>query len=56
MMREYLHVRGGHDVDIDSLNELCSKLAVTSTKEEVDIVNDLLTNFTSLTIQKDDPR
>lgn len=51
MMSEYLRVTGLTSEE-EELNSICSKLEATSTKETVDEVNDLLTRFTSLTLQK----
>ena len=51
MMKEYLKV-SGHGEKVTELNELCVQLRHTSTRDEVDVINELLTNFTSLSIQK----
>ena len=50
-MKEYLKV-SGHGEKVTELNELCVQLRHTSTRDEVDVINELLTNFTSLSIQK----
>ncbi|XP_025062667.1 ankyrin repeat domain-containing protein 54 isoform X1 [Alligator sinensis] len=50
MLREYLE-RLGHHEQREQLDDLCSKLQMTSTKEQVDEVTDLLASFTSLSLQ-----
>ncbi|XP_035166475.1 ankyrin repeat domain-containing protein 54 [Oxyura jamaicensis] len=50
MLREYLDRLGRHEQK-EQLDDLCSKLQMTSTKEQVDEVTDLLTSFTSLSLQ-----
>ncbi|XP_043824004.1 ankyrin repeat domain-containing protein 54 [Dromiciops gliroides] len=50
MLREYLERLGRHE-QRDRLDDLCSRLQMTSTKEQVDEVTDLLASFTSLSLQ-----
>nr|XP_025968379.1 ankyrin repeat domain-containing protein 54 isoform X2 [Dromaius novaehollandiae] len=50
MLREYLERLGRHEQK-EQLDDLCSKLQMTSTKEQVDEVTDLLASFTSLSLQ-----
>ncbi|XP_074864928.1 ankyrin repeat domain-containing protein 54 isoform X2 [Carettochelys insculpta] len=50
MLREYLE-RLGHHEQREQLDDLCSRLQMTSTKEQVDEVTDLLASFTSLSLQ-----
>ncbi|KAI6079422.1 Ankyrin repeat domain-containing protein 54 isoform X1 [Aix galericulata] len=50
MLREYLDRLGRHEQK-EQLDDLCSKLQMTSTKEQVDEVTDLLASFTSLSLQ-----
>ncbi|XP_006259029.2 ankyrin repeat domain-containing protein 54 [Alligator mississippiensis] len=50
MLREYLERLGRHE-QREQLDDLCSKLQMTSTKEQVDEVTDLLASFTSLSLQ-----
>ena len=51
MMKTYLQVSGEED-DATQLEDLCRQLQRTSTREEVDHVNNLLSDFASLSIQK----
>ncbi|XP_033018038.1 ankyrin repeat domain-containing protein 54 isoform X4 [Lacerta agilis] len=51
MLREYLERLGRHE-HREQLDDLCSRLQMTSTKEQVDEVTDLLASFTSLSLQK----
>ncbi|KAJ7330103.1 hypothetical protein JRQ81_016277 [Phrynocephalus forsythii] len=51
MLREYLDRLGRHE-QREQLDDLCTKLQMTSTKEQVDEVTDLLSSFTSLSLQK----
>ncbi|XP_042323540.1 ankyrin repeat domain-containing protein 54 [Sceloporus undulatus] len=51
MLREYLN-RLGHHEQREQLDDLCTRLQMTSTKEQVDEVTDLLASFTSLSLQK----
>ena len=51
MMKTYLEIKGEKD-DASQLDELCEQLRRTTTREEVDHVNSLLSDFTSLSIQK----
>nr|XP_028601342.1 ankyrin repeat domain-containing protein 54 isoform X1 [Podarcis muralis] len=51
MLREYLERLGRHE-HREQLDDLCSRLQKTSTKEQVDEVTDLLASFTSLSLQK----
>ncbi|XP_066490039.1 ankyrin repeat domain-containing protein 54 [Tiliqua scincoides] len=51
MLREYLE-RLGHHEQREQLDDLCNRLQMTSTKEQVDEVTDLLASFTSLSLQK----
>nr|XP_020643383.1 ankyrin repeat domain-containing protein 54 [Pogona vitticeps] len=51
MLREYLDRLGRHE-QREQLDDLCTKLQMTSTKEQVDEVTDLLASFTSLSLQK----
>lgn len=53
MMRTYLHLSGNED-DTEQVEQLCRQLEATTTREEVDVVNSLLADFTSLTLQKDE--
>ncbi|CAH1795662.1 unnamed protein product [Owenia fusiformis] len=56
MMQAYLKVSNKSDnVDVEQLNGLCEKLQLSSTKAEVDLVNEMLADFTQLTIQKKKP-
>ncbi|XP_072512150.1 ankyrin repeat domain-containing protein 54 [Notamacropus eugenii] len=50
MLREYLE-RLGQQEQRDRLDDLCTRLQMTSTKEQVDEVTDLLASFTSLSLQ-----
>ncbi|NXX11724.1 ANR54 protein, partial [Podargus strigoides] len=50
MLREYLEHLGRHEQK-EQLDDLCSRLQMTSTKEQVDEVTDLLASFTSLSLQ-----
>ncbi|XP_049627642.1 ankyrin repeat domain-containing protein 54 isoform X2 [Suncus etruscus] len=50
MLREYLARLGRHE-QRDRLDDLCSRLQMTSTREQVDEVTDLLASFTSLSLQ-----
>lgn len=50
MLREYLERLGNHQ-ETEQLDELCTKLQMTSTKEQVDEVADLLSSFTTLSLQ-----
>ncbi|XP_029445997.1 ankyrin repeat domain-containing protein 54 [Rhinatrema bivittatum] len=50
MLREYLEKLGQHEQK-EQLDDLCSRLQMTSTKEQVDEVTDLLASFTSLSLQ-----
>ncbi|KAJ1099845.1 hypothetical protein NDU88_004940 [Pleurodeles waltl] len=50
MLCEYLDKLGRHEQK-EQLDDLCSRLQITSTKEQVDEVTDLLTSFTSLSLQ-----
>ncbi|XP_060101463.1 ankyrin repeat domain-containing protein 54 [Heteronotia binoei] len=51
MLREYLERLGRHE-QREQLDDLCTRLQMTSTKEQVDEVTDLLASFTSLSLQK----
>ncbi|KAF7240525.1 Ankyrin repeat domain-containing protein 54 [Varanus komodoensis] len=51
MLREYLDRLGRHE-QREQLDDLCTRLQMTSTKEQVDEVTDLLASFTSLSLQK----
>ncbi|XP_077195603.1 ankyrin repeat domain-containing protein 54 isoform X2 [Paroedura picta] len=51
MLREYLKRLGRHEQQ-KQLDNLCTRLQMTSTKEQVDEVTDLLASFTSLSLQK----
>uniref|UniRef100_A0A673V332 Ankyrin repeat domain 54 n=1 Tax=Suricata suricatta TaxID=37032 RepID=A0A673V332_SURSU len=53
MLREYLERLGRHE-QRDRLDDLCTRLQMTSTKEQVDEVTDLLASFTSLSLQMQD--
>uniref|UniRef100_A0A8D2CU94 Ankyrin repeat domain 54 n=1 Tax=Sciurus vulgaris TaxID=55149 RepID=A0A8D2CU94_SCIVU len=50
MLREYLERLGRRD-QRERLDDLCSRLQMTSTREQVDEVTDLLASFTSLSLQ-----
>lgn len=50
MLREYLD-RLGHHQEKERLDDICSRLQMTNTKEQVDEVTDLLASFTSLSLQ-----
>ncbi|XP_028935185.1 ankyrin repeat domain-containing protein 54 [Ornithorhynchus anatinus] len=50
MLREYLDRLGRHE-QRERLDDLCTRLQMTSTKEQVDEVTDLLASFTSLSLQ-----
>ncbi|XP_029403963.1 ankyrin repeat domain-containing protein 54 isoform X2 [Mus pahari] len=50
MLREYLERLGRHE-QRERLDDLCTRLQMTSTKEQVDEVTDLLASFTSLSLQ-----
>ncbi|XP_064419412.1 ankyrin repeat domain-containing protein 54 isoform X2 [Latimeria chalumnae] len=50
MLREYLD-RLGHHEEKEQLDNLCTKLQMTNTKEQVDEVTGLLASFTSLSLQ-----
>ncbi|PNJ49551.1 ANKRD54 isoform 6, partial [Pongo abelii] len=49
MLREYLERLGQHE-QRERLDDLCTRLQMTSTKEQVDEVTDLLASFTSLSL------
>lgn len=51
MMKTYLEITGEKD-DASQLDDLCRQLRRTSTREQVDHVNNLLSDFASLSIQK----
>ncbi|XP_063164321.1 ankyrin repeat domain-containing protein 54 isoform X2 [Candoia aspera] len=51
MLREYVDRVGRHE-QREQLDDLCTRLQMTSTKEQVDEVTDLLASFTSLSLQK----
>lgn len=51
MMKTYLEITGEKD-DASQLDDLCSQLQRTSTREQVDHVNNLLSDLASLSIQK----
>uniref|UniRef100_A0A8C3WL91 Ankyrin repeat domain 54 n=1 Tax=Catagonus wagneri TaxID=51154 RepID=A0A8C3WL91_9CETA len=53
MLREYLERLGRHE-QRERLDDLCTRLQMTSTKEQVDEVTDLLASFTSLSLQMQD--
>ncbi|XP_006890277.1 PREDICTED: ankyrin repeat domain-containing protein 54 [Elephantulus edwardii] len=53
MLREYLERLGRHE-QREQLDDLCNRLQMTSTKEQVDEVTDLLASFTSLSLQMED--
>ncbi|XP_051823994.1 ankyrin repeat domain-containing protein 54-like [Antechinus flavipes] len=50
MLKEYLERLGQHEHRV-RLDDLCNRLQMTSTKEQVDEVTDLLASFTSLSLQ-----
>eukprot|EP00070_Physeter_catodon_P033447 XP_028340341.1 ankyrin repeat domain-containing protein 54 isoform X4 [Physeter catodon] len=50
MLREYLERLGRHE-QRERLDDLCTRLQMTSTKEQVNEVTDLLASFTSLSLQ-----
>ncbi|KAE8611553.1 hypothetical protein XENTR_v10012501 [Xenopus tropicalis] len=50
MLREYLDKLGQQE-QTEQLDQICSRLQRTSTKEQVDEVTDLLASFTSLSLQ-----
>ncbi|XP_063796639.1 ankyrin repeat domain-containing protein 54 [Pseudophryne corroboree] len=50
MLREYLEKLGQQE-QTEQLDQICSRLQRTSTKEQVDEVTDLLASFTSLSLQ-----
>ncbi|KAM7114581.1 ankyrin repeat domain-containing protein 54 [Molossus nigricans] len=50
MLREYLEILGRHK-QRERLDNLCTRLQMTSTREQVDEVTDLLASFTSLSLQ-----
>eukprot|EP00918_Siedleckia_nematoides_P046174 GHVU01101250.1.p1 GENE.GHVU01101250.1~~GHVU01101250.1.p1 ORF type:complete len:307 (-),score=36.67 GHVU01101250.1:552-1418(-) len=53
MMKEYLMKSGPHqDKDISQLDLLCNRLHNTDMKEEIYEVSELLSDFTNLTLQK----
>lgn len=51
MMKTYLNISGRTE-DACQLEELCDRLKQVSTREDVDHVNQMLSNFASLTIEK----
>ena len=51
MMKTYLSLSGNQE-DADQLEELCSRLKISSTREEVDLVNNMLSDFASMSIEK----
>ncbi|XP_012576085.1 PREDICTED: ankyrin repeat domain-containing protein 54 isoform X3 [Condylura cristata] len=53
MLREYLERLGRHE-QRERLDDLCTRLQMTSTREQVDEVTDLLASFTSLSLQMQD--
>lgn len=53
MMKTYLNISGRTE-DACQLEELCDKLKQVTTREDVDHVNQLLSNFASLAIEKKD--
>ncbi|ELV11709.1 Ankyrin repeat domain-containing protein 54 [Tupaia chinensis] len=53
MLREYLERLGQHE-QRERLDDLCTRLQMTSTREQVDEVTDLLASFTALSLQMQD--
>lgn len=51
-MKTYLNI-SGKPVGSEQIDELCRQLEHTTTREEVDAVNSLLSAFTSMTVDKD---
>ena len=51
MMKTYLDLSGCHS-DAEQLDLLCSQLAKTTTREEVDHVNSLLSDFATMSLIK----
>ncbi|KAK2177940.1 hypothetical protein NP493_569g01083 [Ridgeia piscesae] len=51
MMKEYLQ-QSGREKELSELDMLCDKLEHTSTREQLDVVGGLISNFTSLSIEK----
>lgn len=52
MMKTYLSVSGS-GVTTEQVDELCQQLEQSNTREEVNAVNMLLADFTSMSIRKD---
>lgn len=52
MMKTYLSMSGS-GVTTEQVDELCQRLEQSSTREEVNAVNMLLADFTSMSIRKD---
>lgn len=51
MMKTFLNISGQTE-NAGQLEELCDRLKQVSTREDVDHVNQLLSNFASLAIEK----
>jgi hypothetical protein len=54
-MRTYLNLSGMHQ-EAEQLDDLCQQLQRVSTREEVDHLNSILTDFASLNIEKSQNR
>ncbi|XP_052768952.1 ankyrin repeat domain-containing protein 54-like [Mya arenaria] len=54
MMGTYLRLTGS-EAEADQLEELCTRLSSTSTREQVDEVGSLLAEFTCMSIEKKNP-
>ena len=52
MMKEYLS-RAGHTEGLPQLDELCDKLESTTSISELDVISELLTDFTNMNLKHD---
>lgn len=53
MMKTYLQITEGCTPISEEIDDICARLSKTSTREEVDMINSMLSNFTTLTIERD---
>ena len=54
MLRAYLQRSGSFDSELNELNRLCEQLAVSTTRQELDSLGGLLSDFADLQIKKKD--
>ncbi|XP_050392061.1 ankyrin repeat domain-containing protein 54 [Patella vulgata] len=53
MMKTYLNLSGMKD-DASQIEELCARLHITSSRDELDNINNLLSDFTSMNIRQEE--